>query len=85
VHATEADEADDRRAIATYLILTLGLSAIFWTIVIRAGTLEVRGGLYVMLLMWCPGVAGIASQLIHTRSLRGLGWKWGSTRDQLIG
>lgn len=91
--ATEADlravtddrtVANDRRAIVTYLLLTLALSAVFWTIMIRAGTLRVGGGVYVLLLMWCPGVAGITTQLIHHRTLRGLGWKWGSTRDQLI-
>lgn len=74
----------DRRAITTYLLLTLALSAVFWTIIIRAGSLGVDGGIYVLLLMWCPGVAGIASQLLHHRTLRGMGWKWGSTRDQLI-
>ena len=84
MHAIDSGATDDRRAIATYLVLTLALSAIFWTIMIRAGTLGAGGGLYVMLLMWCPGVAGIAAQLIHHRTLRGLGWKWGSTRDQFI-
>ncbi|MGH7507156.1 MAG: CPBP family glutamic-type intramembrane protease, partial [Longimicrobiales bacterium] len=82
--ATVATVAADRRAIVTYLLLTLALSAIFWTIMIRAGTLGVGGGIFVLLLMWCPGVSGLASQLIHHRTLRGLGWHWGSTRDQLI-
>jgi len=87
VNAAEAGTSatvKDRRAIATYLVLTLALSAIFWTIMIRAGTLEVGGGFYVLLLMWCPGGAGIATQLVHHRTLRGLGWRWGSTRDQRI-
>jgi membrane protease YdiL (CAAX protease family) len=82
--AGTAGTSKDRRAIATYLGLTVALSAIFWTIMIRAGTLAVGGGFYVLLLMWCPGVAGMATQLIHYRTLRGLGWRWGSTRDQLI-
>lgn len=83
MHTPEGGTAADRRAITMYLALTLGLSAVFWTLIIRAGTLEVKGGLYVALLMWCPGVAGLVTQLICHGTLRGLGWGWGSTKDQL--
>lgn len=51
---------------------------------IRAGSLEVAGGIFVLFLMWCPGVAGIATQLLFHRSLRGLGWTLGSSRDQFL-
>ena len=79
-----SDAARDRSAIRTYLLLTLALSSVFWIVMIRAGTLGLGGGLYVLLLMWCPGVAGIATMLIHHRTMRGMGWRWGSTRDQLV-
>jgi membrane protease YdiL (CAAX protease family) len=84
MRTTRSGRTDDRRAIKTYLLLVLTLSAVFWILIIRAGTLEANGGLYVALLMWCPGVAGLATQWICHGTLRGLGWRWGSTRDQLI-
>jgi membrane protease YdiL (CAAX protease family) len=31
-------------------------------------------------MMWSPGIAGMLTQLIATRSLRGLGWRLGSAR-----
>ena len=74
----------DRRAVLTFLALTLGLSAVLWTVMIRAGSLGVWNGRGVLLLMWCPGVAGILAQLLHHRTLRGMGWGWGSTRDQVV-
>jgi membrane protease YdiL (CAAX protease family) len=44
----------------------------------------VDGGLWVLAVMWCPGLAGMALQLIERRSLRELGWGWGRTRYQAI-
>ena len=39
-----------------------------------------QGGLFVFTMMWSPGLAAILTQLIATRSLRGLGWRPGSVR-----
>ena len=66
-----------RRNVATYLVLTFGLSSIFYTLIIRAGTLSAAHGMYVLGLMWCPGTAGILTMLINTRGLRGMGWGLG--------
>jgi len=71
-----------RREILVFLLLTLATSAIFWTIIVGRGGLEHSGALVVG-LMWCPGVAGLATQLWFRRTLRGLGWGWGRTRYQL--
>jgi membrane protease YdiL (CAAX protease family) len=65
------------KKIATFLGITLVISCIFYFLIISAGTLQAGGGLYVLLLMWTPGVAGIATQLIFEHSLKGLGWKPG--------
>jgi membrane protease YdiL (CAAX protease family) len=35
--------------------------------------------------MWCPGVAAVLTQLVATRSLRGLGWRPGPPRYLLAG
>ena len=69
-----------KRAIATYLVLVFGLSSIFYTLIIRAGTLSAAHGMYVLALMWCPGTAGILTMLITTGSLRGMGWKPGNPK-----
>ncbi len=74
-----------RGEIATFLLLTLGLSTIFYLIVLRAGTLAVGGGLVVAGLMWCPAVAALATVAWSRRSLRGLGWGAGPWRFWLWG
>jgi len=47
---------------------------------IRAGTVSVQGGLFVLTMMWSPGLAAVLTQLIATRSLRDMGWRLGSVR-----
>ena len=42
------------------------------------------GALLAFPLMWCPGISAILTQLIFSRSLRGMGWGWGKTRYQLV-
>jgi membrane protease YdiL (CAAX protease family) len=73
-----------KRKILTYLVLAFGLSSIFYGLIISAGGLNARGGLYVLGLMWCPGVASLATRLIHQGNLRGIGWGWGKTRYQVV-
>jgi len=67
---------DARVGIYTYLICTFALSSIFYTLIIRAGHLAAGGGLFVLGLMWCPGVAAMLTCLIRRRSLATLGWSW---------
>ncbi|HEX7556722.1 MAG TPA: type II CAAX endopeptidase family protein [Leptolinea sp.] len=65
------------KKIATFLGITLAISAIFYYLIISAGSLQANGGIYVLLLMWTPGVAAMITQLTYERSLKGLGWKPG--------
>jgi uncharacterized protein len=72
------------RRIAVFLLLTFGSSSVFYYLIVSHGGVHKQaGGLLVMPLMWCPGIAAIVTQLIFYRSLRGLGWGWGKTRYQL--
>ena len=48
---------------ATFLGLTFALSAVFWWLIVGAGSLRVYGGAYVLALMWCPGVSALATRL----------------------
>ena len=66
--------------LATFLGLTLALSAVFWWLIIAAGSLGAHGGAYVFALMWCPGVSALATRLAFQGNVRGQGWRWGATR-----
>lgn len=46
--------------------------------------MNVQGGLFVLTMMWSPGLAAILTQLIATRSLSGPGWRLGSVRWLVI-
>jgi membrane protease YdiL (CAAX protease family) len=71
---------DAIKHIVTYLGLTFVLSAVFYGLIITARTLTTNSGLYVIGLMWCPGVAAMATKLIFQRNLDGLGWQLGKVR-----
>ena len=73
-----------RRKVWTYIVLTLAFSSIFYALIVSAGSLSVRGGIYVLPLMWSPGVAALLTRMIHQRNVRGEGWGWGGTRWQLL-
>ena len=68
-------ERDEKRAeLPTFLGLTFALSAVLWGVIISAGSLRANNGLYVLALMWAPGVSAIVTRLIFHKSVRGLGW-----------
>ena len=68
------------KKIAVFLGITLTVSCLFYYLIIQAGTLMASGGLYVLLLMWTPGAAGIITQLIFEHTLKGMGWKPGKLK-----
>ncbi|MCB0089357.1 MAG: CPBP family intramembrane metalloprotease [Caldilineaceae bacterium] len=68
-----------------YLILVFGLSIPLYILISRSGGLEGPGEQYVLLLMWCPGIAALITTLIFQRNLRGLGWGLGRPRYLVIG
>ena len=70
----------DRARLATFLGLTLASSAVFWWLIISAGSLGAHGGVYVLALMWCPGVSALATRLVFQHDVRGEGWRPGSPR-----
>jgi hypothetical protein len=43
----------DRRGVLVYLLITFGLSSIFYFLIIKSGHLAAAGGAYVGGLMWC--------------------------------
>jgi membrane protease YdiL (CAAX protease family) len=74
-----------RAPLTMFLGLTLALSAVFWWLIITAGSLGAHGGWYVFALMWCPGVSALLTRLAFQRDLRGQGWRWPGTRWAALG
>jgi len=71
--------------LATFLLLTVGLSTGFYIFFAHAKTLNVAGGLFVGMLMWCPGVSALVTRLIFQRNVRGERWAWAPSRYELAG
>ncbi|MFQ5742040.1 MAG: CPBP family intramembrane glutamic endopeptidase [Acidobacteriota bacterium] len=78
------DAREAGKAIITYLVLTFAFSSVFYYRIITGGRLAAAGGLYVLGLMWCPGLAALTTSLLLRGSFRDLGWGWGKTRYQLV-
>lgn len=73
------------KRLAAFLGLTFVFSAVFYYLIISTGSLGGSGtAIYVLGLMWCPGIAALVTQLVFNRSVKGLGWRWGKTRYQII-
>lgn len=64
------------KGLYTYLALTALFSAVFWVPSIITGH---RGG-WVNPLMWCPGLAAMATCRLLGRPLSSLGWRWPAAR-----
>lgn len=69
-------------SILVFLILTFSFSSVFYRLIIHNGSLGAHGGLFVLCLMWSPGVAGLLTRLIFQGNLRGHGFGWGKTKYQ---
>lgn len=69
--------------IALFLSITFALSAIFYFLIIYSGKLGGGVGLYVMGIMWCPGISALITMKVLNRNISELGWKWGETKYQL--
>jgi len=71
--------------VATFLGLLLPISAIFYSLIIYCGHLDGGRFLFVLGLMWSPGVAAVLTLAIHRRPLASIGWGWGRTRYHVLG
>src|SRR5581483_4175766 len=66
--------------VVSFLLLTYGLSSIFYVRIASTGKLQM---VPVFGLMWCPGVAAMILRLTWQGNLRGTGWSWNATRCPL--
>src|SRR3954471_858737 len=73
-----------RKALAVYLGFTVGLSAIFWALIIWSKQLGSGFGLYVFGVMWSPAAAALLSCRVLKRDSRSLGWAWPQRKYVLL-
>lgn len=71
------------KAIAIFLLITFGLSSIFYFLIIHIGKLGSGFGIYVTGIMWCPALSALITTKILNRKISGLAWQWGKPRYQL--
>ncbi|MDB4902229.1 MAG: family intrarane metalloprotease protein [Mucilaginibacter sp.] len=69
-----------RKAIAIFLLITFGLSSIYYFLVIHTGKIGSGYGLYVTGLMWSPALSAFITCKILKRKIAGLGWGWNQRR-----
>ena len=63
--------------ILVFYLTTFILSSVFYYLFYLSKSMEGIAGLYTLVFSWCPGIAGLSTQLIFNRSIRGLGWDKG--------
>ena len=80
--ATMPATAVSRKPLFTFLGLVTVLSILIYMLVFSGNEENAQGGL--ALLQFAPAGSAIATKLIYQRNVRGLGWKWGKTRYQLL-
>ena len=71
---------NSRRQIAEYLFFLALFSGVFYFLILRSHSLGSGGGLYVLGIMWCPGLAAMLTLKLNGRSLADLGWRWPSPK-----
>lgn len=62
-----------KQALATFLVLVVALSSIFYALIIRAGHIAAGGGHYVEGLMWCPAIAAFLTIAWYRLDIQSLG------------
>ncbi|MBV8388643.1 MAG: CPBP family intramembrane metalloprotease [Mucilaginibacter sp.] len=72
--------SQSRKAIAIFLLTTLVLSSIFYFLIIRTGKLSSGFNLYVIGLMWSPGLSALITSRILNRRISAIAWQWPETR-----
>ena len=80
----EQPVSQNRKAIALFLLITFGISSIYYFLVIHTGKLGSGYGLYVTGLMWAPAMSAFITSKILKRKIAALGWGgWNNPRYML--
>jgi uncharacterized protein len=76
---------DARKRIATFLVLTVLLTAVSTSLALGIGFGGDVGDLIDLALVWSPGLAALITVLAFQRNVKGIGWRLGKPRYLLIG
>lgn len=68
------------RRLVTFLAILVGLSALFDALLIAAGTIQGKSGLFAFALMWSPAVAALATARLFHDDWAAIGWRPGRAR-----
>ena len=79
---TQIDVGRTKASILVFLLLTFGLSSIFYQRIIHPPRPGIHSGHDVLWLMWCPGISGLLTRLTFQRNWRGEGFGWGKVKYQ---
>jgi len=82
--ASSVTSNEKRGGIAVFLVITLGLSSIFYFLIAKSGHVGGGWGAYIGCLMWCPGLAALLTCKYLGRGFSSLGWKWGKSRYEFV-
>jgi membrane protease YdiL (CAAX protease family) len=76
-----ATASSPRKRIIVYLVLTFGISSIFYVYMASTGSAASAA----LPWMWSPGIAAIITQLLFRHRFRDLGWRPGPVRYLVLG
>ena len=74
---------DTSRPVLVFVAFTAVFSSIFYFLIAKSGHSGGEFVDYVGCLMWCPGLAALATCKCLGRDISTLGWKWGKTRYEI--
>jgi len=58
---------ESHASLAVFLGLTFALSAVFWWLIARTGSIGANGSVYLLALMWSPGVSALVTRFVFRR------------------
>jgi len=73
-----------KKEITTFLIILFILSGINYLIIAIIDHPDKINSIYAVIAAFSPFISAIITNLIFQRNIRGLGWKWGKTKYQLL-
>lgn len=75
---------DERRRVPVFLLLVALFSGLVDLLLLRIGQRRAGQGYYVLLLMWTPALAALATAKLCRLRVSDFGWAWGQTRYPLL-
>jgi membrane protease YdiL (CAAX protease family) len=71
---------DTMKRVWTFVAIVFALSAVLYIPTIAAGTIDVAGGIFILIGMWMPATAAFITARIYREPIRSLGWRPGKPR-----